>query len=179
MSRLLKGPMTHIPQSEYDSLRAGPVHHHGSRTPDRQSLQRARQDPVAEHCVCFEVEQRRGDTDASDRFFIPCAAFILIFTQFMTVVSPRWMYFGAIVIFEIGSVVCVGRTCMSDILRWLMRLGSGDEHGHAHCWSRALRTRRGRHVEVGELRSGFEYSADRSQRCFLHPRRADPAAQAT
>lgn len=40
-------------------------------------------------------------------FFIPCAGTILVYTQIMTVASPKWVYLAAVGIFEAGSAVCV------------------------------------------------------------------------
>ena len=40
-------------------------------------------------------------------FFIPCAGAILVYTQIMTVIPPRWVYLAAVVIFEAGSAICV------------------------------------------------------------------------
>lgn len=40
-------------------------------------------------------------------FFVPCAAGILIYSQLMTIWSPRYVYLCALLIFEIGSAVCV------------------------------------------------------------------------
>ncbi|ODN74642.1 hypothetical protein, variant 2 [Cryptococcus amylolentus CBS 6039] len=39
-------------------------------------------------------------------FFVPCAGAILIYTQLMTIVSPRWIYLSAIATFEAGSAIC-------------------------------------------------------------------------
>ncbi|WVQ81540.1 hypothetical protein IAT38_003664 [Cryptococcus sp. DSM 104549] len=49
-------------------------------------------------------------------FFIPCAGAILVYTQIMTVVDPRWTYIASIVIFEVGSVVCGAAPTMNALI---------------------------------------------------------------
>ncbi|WVW79063.1 hypothetical protein I302_101026 [Kwoniella bestiolae CBS 10118] len=39
-------------------------------------------------------------------FFIPCAGCILIFSQIMTIASPRWVYMISLLIFEAGTAIC-------------------------------------------------------------------------
>nr|XP_018259020.1 uncharacterized protein I303_08563 [Kwoniella dejecticola CBS 10117]OBR81178.1 hypothetical protein I303_08563 [Kwoniella dejecticola CBS 10117] len=39
-------------------------------------------------------------------FFIPCAGCILIFSQIMTIASPRWTYLVSLAIFEAGTAIC-------------------------------------------------------------------------
>ncbi|WWC91375.1 uncharacterized protein L201_006318 [Kwoniella dendrophila CBS 6074] len=39
-------------------------------------------------------------------FFIPCAGCVLIFSQIMTIASPRWTYLASLVIFEVGTAIC-------------------------------------------------------------------------
>jgi len=40
-------------------------------------------------------------------FFIPAATGILLYSQIMTIWNPRWVYLSALIIFEVGSAVCV------------------------------------------------------------------------
>nr|XP_019009679.1 uncharacterized protein I206_05239 [Kwoniella pini CBS 10737]OCF48460.1 hypothetical protein I206_05239 [Kwoniella pini CBS 10737] len=39
-------------------------------------------------------------------FFIPCAGCILIFSQIMTIASPRWTYLLSLAVFEAGTAIC-------------------------------------------------------------------------
>ncbi|RXK37133.1 hypothetical protein M231_05584 [Tremella mesenterica] len=49
-------------------------------------------------------------------FFIPCAGCILIYSQIMTVFSPKWIYLGAVVVFEIGSAICGAAQSMNMLI---------------------------------------------------------------
>lgn len=49
-------------------------------------------------------------------FFIPCAGGILIYSQIMTVFSPRWVYLSAVVVFEVGSAVCGAARSMEMLI---------------------------------------------------------------
>ncbi|KAL7421215.1 hypothetical protein Q5752_004100 [Cryptotrichosporon argae] len=49
-------------------------------------------------------------------FFIPCAGAILIYSQIMTVFSPKWCYIAATAIFEAGCVVCGAASSMNMLI---------------------------------------------------------------
>ncbi|WWD21042.1 hypothetical protein CI109_105523 [Kwoniella shandongensis] len=49
-------------------------------------------------------------------FFIPCAGFILWYTQIMTIVSPRYIYLASILTFEAGCAVCGAATSMNMLI---------------------------------------------------------------
>jgi MFS family permease len=54
-------------------------------------------------------------------FFIPCAGAILVYTQIMSVVSPKWTYLVSIAIFEAGSALCVGPLPLSQLIYRALR----------------------------------------------------------
>jgi MFS family permease len=69
--------------------------------------------------ITVAVPQIVSEFQALDRvewlntaFFIPCAGTILVYTQIMTVVPPKWTYLVCIVIFEAGSTICVRKTVL-------------------------------------------------------------------
>ncbi|WVQ64171.1 uncharacterized protein L199_002333 [Kwoniella botswanensis] len=49
-------------------------------------------------------------------FFIPCAGCILIFSQIMTIASPRWTYMASLAIFEAGTAVCGAANSMTMLI---------------------------------------------------------------
>ncbi|OCF72452.1 hypothetical protein I204_06831 [Kwoniella mangroviensis CBS 8886] len=49
-------------------------------------------------------------------FFIPCAGCILIFSQIMTIASPRWTYMASLAIFEAGTAICGAANSMTMLI---------------------------------------------------------------
>jgi MFS family permease len=58
-------------------------------------------------------------------FFIPCAGGILIYSQIMTVFSPRWVYLFAVLGFEIGSALCGAAGSMNMLIAGRAMAGLG------------------------------------------------------
>ncbi|KAK4688498.1 hypothetical protein P7C73_g1604, partial [Tremellales sp. Uapishka_1] len=80
--------------------------------------------------ITVAVPQIVSEFDALDQvewlntaFFIPCAGAILVFTQIMTVASPRWVYIASIVIFEAGSAGAAHSMDMLIVGRAIAGLG--------------------------------------------------------
>jgi hypothetical protein len=127
---------------------------------------------VAQHGVSLAWKGLRceADPNTAHSFFIPCAGAILIYTQvsiqihsyppypclsahqIMTIASPRWTYLAAVLIFEIGSAICVSTTTLGapSSSRTVpdARAGLGQIYEHVDRWPRRHGPWRSGDVEV-------------------------------
>ncbi|WVF65704.1 hypothetical protein IAT40_000435 [Kwoniella sp. CBS 6097] len=60
--------------------------------------------------------QRPLDANDGNSFFIPCAGCILVFSQIMTIASPRWTYLTSLLVFNIGCAICGAANSMNVLI---------------------------------------------------------------
>lgn len=71
--------------------------------------------PISQVEYCVSVMKLNGST-LTFRFFIPCAAVLLLYTQMLSIFTPRYVYMAALVVFLIGNAVSGSATSMTALL---------------------------------------------------------------